>query len=118
MHVVGLQRPVVQRRLGVAHLGQVAGGELVGVDDDRRAAGQVGQVRLERGRVHRDEHVGCVAWGEHVVVGEVQLEAGDAGQGPLGSADLRGEVRQRRQVVAVHRRPGREPVAGKLHAIT
>ena len=63
VHVPGLQRAVLERVRGVADLGEVALGELVGVDDDRRAAGQVAQVGLERGRVHRHEHVGRVARG-------------------------------------------------------
>ena len=64
-----------------------------------------------------DQDVGRVARRHHVVVGEVQLEAGDAGQGALRGADLGGEVRQRRQVVAERRRLGGEPVAGQLHAV-
>ena len=89
---------------GVADLRQVALGELVGVGDDVGAARQVAEVGLERGRVHRDEHVGRVAGGEDVVVGEVQLEARHARQGACGGADLGGEVGQRRQVVAERRR--------------
>ena len=112
------RRAVVHRAVGVADLREVALGELVGVDDDRRATGDVAEVGLERGGVHRDEHVGGVAGGEHVVVGEVQLEARDAGQRALRRADLGGEVGQRRQVVAQRRRVAREPVPGELHAVT
>ena len=101
----------------VAGLGQVAVAEVVGVHDDRRALGQVGQVGLERGRVHRDQHVGSVARGEDVVVGEVHLERRDTGQRALGCADLRGEVRQRHQVVAEGRRLLGEPVSGQLHPV-
>ena len=115
--VPGLEAAVVERVGGVADLGEVALGELVGVGDDRRAAGQVAQVGLEGGRVHRDEHVGGVAGGEHVVVGEVQLEAGDAGQGALGRADLGREVGQGRQVVAQRRGLGGEAVSRELHAV-
>jgi hypothetical protein len=79
---------------------QVALGELVGVRDDRRSARQVADVRLERGRVHRDQHVGRVARCHHVVVGEVQLEARDAGQRALRGTDLGREVGQGGQVVA------------------
>ena len=115
--VVGVQAAVGQRALGVADLLQVAGAELVGVDDQRRAAGEVGQVGLERGRVHRDEHVGGIARRQHVVVGEMELEAGDPWQRALRSADLGREVRQGRQVVAQDGRLGREPVTGELHAV-
>ena len=93
------------------------GRELVGVDDEQAAAGQVGEVRLQRGRVHRDQHVGGVARRHDVVVGEVQLEGADARQGARRRADLGGEVGQRRQVVAEGRRLAGEPVAGQLHAV-
>src|SRR5262249_34212506 len=89
---VALQRTVLQRVGGVADLGQVPLGELVGVDDDVRAAGQVAQVGLECGRVHRHQHVRRVTGGEDVEVGEVHLEAGHSRQGAGGSPDLRGEV--------------------------
>ena len=118
VHVVALQRPVLERVGRVADLREVALGELVGVGDDRRAAGHVGEVRLEGRGVHRDEHVGLVARSEHVVVGEVELEARDAGQGALRCADLGGEVRQRGQVVAEEGGLGGEPVAGELHPVT
>ena len=78
---------------------------------------QVAQVRLQRGRVHRHEHVGRVAGREDVVVGEVELEAGDAGQRAGRRADLGREVRQRRDVVADERRLAREAAAGQLHAV-
>ena len=101
----------------VADLGQVALAELVGVGDQHAAGGQVGDVRLERGRVHRDQHVRPVARGQDVVVGEVQLERRHAGQGAGGRADLGREVGQRRQVVAERGGLRGEPVAGELHAV-
>ena len=112
-----LEGAVLERVLGVARLGEVAGGEVVGVDDDRRTARHVGQVRPQRGGVHRDQHVRRIARRQDVVVGEVHLEAGDAGHGAGGSPDLGGEVRQRRQVVAERRGLLGEPVAGELHAV-
>ena len=102
----------------VAGLAQVAAGEVVGVDDDRRALLDVRQVGLEGGRVHRDQHVGGVPGREDVVVGEVHLEGRDTGQRALRGADLRGEVGQRRQVVAEGRGLLREAVTGELHAVT
>ena len=121
--VDGLQRVLVQRVVlervrVVPRLGQVAGGEVVGVDDDRRALGEVPQVRLQRGRVHRDEDVGGVARGEDVVVGEVHLERRDARQRALRRPDLGGEVGQRHQVVAEHGRLLGEPVPRQLHPVT
>ena len=117
VHLVAVQRAVLQRVGGVADLGQRARGELVGVDDDRAAARDVLEVRLQRRRVHRHQHVRRVAGGEDVVVGEVQLERGHAGQGPGGGPDLGGEVGQRRQVVAERRGLGGEPVTGELHPV-
>ena len=107
----------LQRVRGVAGLGEVAVVEVVGVHDDRRALGQVGEVRLERRGVHRDQHVGGVARGQDVVVGEVHLERRHAGQGALRRADLGGEVRQRHQVVAERGRLLGEPVSGQLHPV-
>jgi hypothetical protein len=112
------QRVVLERVGGVADLGEVALGELVGVDDEDAARGQVGDVGLQRGRVHRDEHVGAVARREDVVVGEVQLERRDAGQSACWCPDLGGEVRERREVVAERRGLGGEAVTGQLHAVT
>ncbi len=74
-------------------------------------------VRLQRGRVHRHEHVRLVARREDVVVGEVHLEAGDTGQRARGRADLGGVVGERREIVAHHRRLAREPVTRQLHSV-
>ena len=117
VHVPGLEGVVVDRAGAPADLLEVAGGELVGVDDDRRATGDVGEVGLEGGRVHRDEDVGGVAGGEDVPAGEVQLEGTDARHRPLGGADLGGEVRQRGEVVAQGRAVGGEPVTRQLHPV-
>ena len=117
MHVEAAERSVLERVRLVAGLLEVALGEGVGVDDDRAALREVADVDLERGRVHRDEHVRLVAGREDVVVGEVDLEAGDARQRAGGRADLRGEVRQRREVVPEDGGLAREPVAGELHAV-
>ena len=111
------QRPVLQRVGRVAHLRQVALGELVGVDDDVGPARQVGQVRLERRRVHRHQDVRRVTGGEDVGVGEVHLEAGDAGQGPGRRPDLGREVGERGDVVAELGGLRGEPVTGELHAV-
>ena len=112
------QRVVLERVGVVADLRQVALRELVGVDDEDAAVRQVDDVRLERGGVHRDEHVGTVARRQDVVVGEVQLERRHTGQRALWCADLGGEVGLRGEVVAERRRFGREPVTGELHTVT
>ena len=110
--LVGLQRVGL-----VAHLGEVALGELVGVGDHQSAARQVADVGLQRGGVHRDEDVGTVAGGQDVVVGDLDLERRDAGQRALRRADLGGVIRLGRKVVAEQRGLGGEPVTGELHAV-
>jgi hypothetical protein len=85
--------------------------------DDVGPARQVGEVGLERGRVHRHQDIRRVAGGQDVMVGEVELEAGHPRQGAGRGADLGGEVRQRGEVVAEGRRLLGEPVSRQLHAI-
>ena len=118
MHLVRLERPVRQGVHLVADLRHVATGELGGVDDEHPTLGHVADVRLQCGRIHTDEHLRCVAGSLHVVVGELELEGRDAGQGPARCPDLRGEVRQRRDVIAQCRALGGEAVTGQLHAVT
>jgi hypothetical protein len=101
----------------VADLGEVALGELVGVDDEDAAGGQVVDVGLERRGVHRHQHVGAVPGGEDVVVRDLDLEAGDTVDRALWGADLRGVVGLGRQVVAEGRGLRGELVAGELHAV-
>ena len=83
----------------------------------RPPRGQVADVGLERGGVHRDEDVGTVAGGEDVEVGDLDLERRDAGQRALGCADLGGVIRLRGKVVAEQSGLGGEPVTGELHAV-
>ncbi len=111
------ERAILERILGVARLLEVALGEGVLVDDDRGAAVELAEIRLERGRVHGHEHVRAVARGEDVAGGEVDLEGRDAGQRAGGGADLGREIRQRREVVAEHRRRVGEPAARELHPV-
>ena len=92
-------------------------GELVGVRDDVGAKRKVGDVGLQRRRVHRDQHVRRIARRHDVVIGELQLERRNAGQRAGRCADFGREVRQRRQVVAERGRLGGEAVAGQLHAV-
>jgi hypothetical protein len=117
VHLVLVERPVLERIRLVAGLLEVALGEGVGVHDQGAAARQVAEVRLQRRRVHGHEHVRGVARGEDVVVGEVDLEAGHARERARGRADLRREVGQRREVVPEHGRLAREAAAGQLHAV-
>jgi len=114
---VAVERAVLERVRVVARLGQVSLGERVLVDDQRRAARQVAEVRLQRRGVHCHEHVRRVARRQDVVVGEVDLEAGDARQRARGSPDLSGEIRKGREVVPEHGGLAGEAPAGQLHAV-
>ena len=118
LHDVFGQFVGVQRVGLVPDLGQVALGELVGVGDDQAAARQVVDVGLQRGRVHRDQHVGTVTRGEDVVVGDLDLERRHTGQRALRCADLGGVIRLGGKVVAEERGLRGEPVTGQLHAVT
>ena len=118
MQVVVRERAVLERIGDVAGLLQVPVVEGVGVEDDRAALRQVGQVGSERGGIHRDEHVRAVAGCEDVVIGEVDLEAGHSGQRAGGRANLGREVRERGEVVAEQRGLAREAVARELHTVT
>ncbi len=77
--LVGRERPVVEGVYLVGSLLEVGGLELVLIDDEEAAGAQVPDIRLERGRVHRDEHVRAVAGGVDVAPGEGELESGDTG---------------------------------------
>ena len=79
VHAEARERAVAQRVRRVARLVEVALLERVDVDEQRRAGRDVAQVRLQRGRVHRDEHVRRVARRHDVVIGDVHLERRDAG---------------------------------------
>ena len=108
----------VGRGIGlVAGLLQVALGEGVLVEDDRAAAGDGRQIRLQRRGVHRHEDVGVVTRRRDVARGELDLEGGDAVHGAGRGADLGREVRQGREVVTEDRGRVREAVAGQLHAV-
>jgi hypothetical protein len=110
--LVGLERIGL-----VADLREVALGELVGVGDHQAAAGQVGDVGLQRCRVHRDEDIGTVACGQDVVVGDLDLERRDAGQSACWCPDLGGVIGLCGKVIAEQGGLGGEPVAGQLHAV-
>jgi hypothetical protein len=77
----------------------------------------VGDVRLERRRVHGDEQVRYVAGRHDVEVGDVDLEARHAGDGPGRRPDLGRIVGQRGEVVAERCAHIGEPVTDELHAI-
>ena len=72
---------------------------------------------MQRGGVHRHEHVDVVAWSEDFLIGEVDLKRAHAGEGSGRGADLSRKVGQRADVVPRERRLGRELHAGELHAV-
>ena len=117
-HLVLGERVVLERVRRISGLLEIAVVEGVRVHDHGRALRQVPQVRLQRRRIHRDEHVGRVAGREDVVVGEVDLEPGHARQRTRGRADLGREVGQRREVVPEERRLAGEAPAGELHPVS
>jgi len=114
-----LGETAVLERVGViARLREVALVERVVVDHDRRATLERVNVRLQRGWIHRHEHVRRVARGEDVTRGEVDLEGGHAAHRPRGRANLGGVVGCRRKVVPEDRRGLGETPAGELHTVT
>ena len=117
MHAVALERTVLERVGLVAGLGEVACGEVMGVDDERAARAEIAEVGAQRSRVHRHENVGSVAGSQDVVVGEVQLERRDPRQGARRGANLGREVGESGEVVAEGCRLLGESVAGELHAV-
>ena len=91
--------------------------EGVRVGDDQRAGFEVVEVGFERRRIHRDQAVGAVTWGEDVPICDVNLERGNAGDRPGRGTDLGREVWERGEVVAEHRRASRELGARQLHPV-
>ena len=105
------QARILERVLGVARLGQVPLVEGGGVDDEDAAGLEIGQVHLERGRVHRDQSVELIARRVDALAAELELEARHPEERAGGSADLGGEIRQRGDVVAGPGRLGGELLA-------
>jgi hypothetical protein len=96
---------------------QVARFECVGVDDEHAALLEVGEIDLERRRIHRHEDVGLVARRLDVLAAEVDLKRADARQSAGGCTDLGRKIGQRVEVVADGGGGGGEAIAGDLHAV-
>ena len=88
-HPVRRQRAVLQRVGLIAGLLEVALVERVGVDEDRPPLDQLVDVGPQRGGVHRDQDVGCIAGRRDVVVGELHLERRGRRLGPAGGRGAR-----------------------------
>ena len=116
-HLPARQAAVLERALLVARLGEVARGELAFVDDEEAAFANLLRVRLQRRRVHGDQHVRLIARGVDRARAEIDLESGHPEGRPLRRPDFRGEVGEGRKVVARERGRQRELPAGQLHAV-
>ncbi len=98
-HFVSGEAAIGERVDLVAGLVEVALFEGVLVDDERAALAEVGEVRLERGRIHRHQAVGLVSRGQDVELGDLDLEGTDAGKRSGGGANLRRETGKGCEVV-------------------
>jgi len=78
---------------------------------------QIGQVHLERRRIHRHQRVELIAGRVDPLAAELELEARHAEERAGGSADLGREIRQSRNVVAGPRCFRGELLAGDLHSV-
>ena len=116
-NLVTRQRVVIERIPGVARLVEVALVEGGRIDDNRPAHLQVLQLHGERGGVHGDQDVDRVAGRHHVGAAELDLVGGDAERRAGGCPDLRGKIRERREVAAGERGLLRELAAGDLHPV-
>ena len=117
IEVVALQRTVVQWVNGVARLLQVDVVEGIGVDDDAAARNQVANVHLQRGGVHRHQHIWSVAWRMDVARREADLETGDTWERACRRANLRRVIRKGGDVVTEEGGGGGELAAGQLHSV-
>ena len=112
LHLIG-ERVVV---LSVAGFLKSLVGERVDIDDDGGAFLGPLEVRLEGGRVHRDEDVAFVA-GTVDVITHVHLIARHTGDGVVRGADFRRIIGEGGDVVACEGGSVREQRSGKLHAV-
>ena len=92
VQAVLLQRSVVDGVGGIAGHLHVLGSERAGVHDQRAFCAQIAQVGLQRGRVHRHQHIGLIARRVDLAAGEVELESRNSRQRAGRSANLGGIV--------------------------
>src|SRR3546814_6299769 len=79
---------VLKRVFRIARLGEVARRKLARIGDDEAARLQRADIGLERGRVHRDQHVRLVARRLDVAGPEIDLKGGNAEGRALRRPDL------------------------------
>ena len=116
-HVELAEAAVLERVGGILRFVEVALGEGSGIGDDQPAGLQCGKVHLERGGVHRHQHIGRITRSVDLAAAEIDLERRDAEQRALRRADFGREIGEGRKVVPRQRRRQRELPAGELHPV-
>ena len=114
---VGGEDAVLERVVDVAGLHEFGRHERVAVGDEQTARRQVGQMKLERGRVHGDERVEPIADGMDRVIGEADLKRVNRFEAAVRRPDLARQQRDRVHVVADPVRCGGELQPGEKHAV-
>ncbi len=112
-----VQRVIFQRIGGHLRLAQVRFHKAVGIDDEDAVGLQVADIDLQRRGIHGNQHIDGIARGVHVARGKMQLVTAHARQSAGRGANLGGEVREGRDVVAVKRDRIGELASGNLHAV-
>ena len=114
---IAVERMVFERAYADLRFAQVVLFEVVEVDDQDPVGAQIGQIHFERGGIHGDENVNCVAGRIDIARREVNLESADPGKRAGRGANLGREVGERGQIVSVQRGRIRELAAGDLHSV-
>ena len=92
-HAVGVDAHLAEVVVGLeGSFLQVFRTKRVGVDDNRSLRLSIAVLRLERGGIHRHEHVAEVARGVHLTCTNVHLKTRDTGERALRGADVSGIV--------------------------
>ena len=102
MYVVAAEAAVFERVFLVPSFAEAIAIEWIGIDNDGPARIEIGQIGLERGRVHRHQHLRRVTRGVEIVGGKIDLIAAQPGDGSGRSADFGGNVGKGTDVVAHH----------------
>ena len=117
-HTVGVDTHLTQVvGCGELSLLQVVGTEGVGIDDDGGLRFGKTVLCLQRGGVHRHQHITLVTGGIDLTRADMHLKTAYSRKRPLRGADVGGIVGKRRYAVAHRCRHGRENVSGQLHTI-
>ncbi len=116
--LIGVEAAVFQRIRIEACLLDSLWIEGVFIHDQNSARFEVGQVRLQRGGVHRDQRIQLIAGRKNVGRREMKLKSADASQGSPRGTNFGREIGKGRHVIAGQRRGIGHLRAGKLHSIT